>query len=215
MVLALLLLSCVFGTTKRYWDLGVVIDKQENLIVQKELDLSTIESIEDMGAYNEDIKAFRANNFIAPILHNLKYSMFTKSEGLEQYDEFIFSLSTSETLNFIKRSFLKDHFTRFFSLYGQIKLNEIEQPENINTMYIQNLYRSNQFSKAIEIFNTISLEAMTDELLLYQIKTNIQVGNFNQAQTQIKLFNRKFQDSDLLRYVNYEQKLLNTKHEKQ
>ena len=78
-VLTFFCFSCVLGTTKRYWDLGVVIDKEEKLIVQKEIDMSTIKHIEDVSVHQEDIKAFRANNFIAPILHNLKYSTFNKS----------------------------------------------------------------------------------------------------------------------------------------
>ena len=213
-ILALLSFTYALGATKHYWDLGVVIDKQESHIIQKEVDLSTIESAENINVYYEDIKAFRANNFIAPILHNLKYPTLNQSNGIKKHDEFIFSLSTTETVNFIKRSFLKDQFTKFFSLYGQIKINEVASTENINSMYIQNLYRSNQFSVAMEIFNTIPPESMTDELLLYKIKTNIQLGNFNAAKTQIELFQTQFKNSHLLRYINYEQQLLNNKNEK-
>ena len=213
-VLSLLFFTYVLGATKHYWDLGVVIDKQESHTIQQEVDFSTIESADDINVYYEDIKAFRANNFIAPILHNLKYPTFNKSNGIKKYDEFIFSLSTSETVNFIKRSFLNDQFTQFFSLYGQIKINEVASTENINSMYIQNLYRSNQFDAVMEIFNTIPPETVTDELLLYKIKTNIQLGNFNIAQDQIELFQTRFQNSHLLRYINYEQQLLNNKNEK-
>ena len=66
----------------------------------------------------------------------------------------------------------------------------------------------------MEIFNTIPPETVTDELLLYKIKTNIQLGNFNIAQDQIELFQTQFQNSHLLRYINYEQQLLNNKNEK-
>ena len=64
-----------------------------------------------------------------PILHNLKYPLVQSDKSLFAKDEFIFSLSTKETVNFIKRSFLNDNFSRFFKLYGQIKINEVPKNE--------------------------------------------------------------------------------------
>ena len=55
---------------------------------------------------------------------------------------------------------------------------------------------------------------MTDEMVLYLIKTNIKLGNIEQSLEQIEFFNKKFNDSDLARYVNHEKKLLNQKYEK-
>ena len=116
--------------------------------------------------------------------------------------------------NFIKRSFLNDNFSRFFTLYGQIKINEVPQNEKINILYIQNLYRSNQYKNAKKILNSISLDDMTDEMVLYLIKTNIKIGNIEESLEQIKFFNKKFYNSDLARYVNHEKKLLDQKYEK-
>ena len=113
-----------YGVTKRYWDLGVIIDKKENTIIQQEIDLSTITSLQETNINKKHIKALHANNFIAPILHDLKYSKFKNNDIIKKYDEFIFTLSLSEKLNFIKRSFLKNEYNTFFSLYHLIETNE-------------------------------------------------------------------------------------------
>ena len=126
----------------------------------------------------------------------------------------MYKRQTSETINFIKRSFLNDNFSRFFTLYGQIKINEVPQNEKINILYIQNLYRSNQYKNAKKILNSISLDDMTDEMVLYLIKTNIKIGNIEESLEQIKFFNKKFHNSNLARYVNHEKKLLDQKYEK-
>ena len=210
----LLLLSISFGVTKRYWDLGVIIDKNENIIIQQEVNLSTIISLQEANINQNHIKALHANNFIAPILYDLKYSKFKNNDIIKKYDEFIFTLSLSEKLNFIKRSFLKNEYNTFFSLYNLIETNEIKKTENINSMYIQNLYLSNQFDVAINILEMISSDTITDELLLYRIKTNIKLADFKGARNDIKLFEKTFQDSELLRYIRYEKKLLDNKNEK-
>jgi hypothetical protein len=145
---------------------------------------------------------------------DLKYSKFKNNDIIKKYDEFIFTLSLSEKLNFIKRSFLKNEYKTFFSLYNLIETNEIKKIENINSMYIQNLYQSNQFDVAINVLEMISSETITDELLLYRIKTNIKLAEFKGARNDIKLFEKTFQDSELLRYIRYEKKLLDNKNEK-
>ena len=101
----LLLLAMSFGVTKRYWDLGVIIDKKENIIIQQEIDLSTITYLHKANINQNHIKALHANNFIAPILYDLKYSKFKNNDIIKKYDEFIFTLSLSEKLNFIKLKF--------------------------------------------------------------------------------------------------------------
>jgi len=208
------LLSLSFAHQQRYWDLGVVITNNENIIIQKEVDLSKVDLFDNIPVNSDEILAFRANNFIAPILHNLKYPILNSSYNIPKSDEFIFSLSTNEAINFIKRSFLNDQFGRFFSLYGQIKINEVHKSENINILYIQNLYRSNQYDAAKTILDKISYEDLSDEMLLYLIKTNIKLKNFKIAQQQIESFKKQFSSSNLLRYVNHEQRLLSNKHEK-
>tara|TARA_A100001011_G_scaffold275282_1_gene284878 strand:+ start:1237 stop:1902 length:666 start_codon:yes stop_codon:yes gene_type:complete len=207
-------LTLLMSETLRYWDLGVHIDKNSQTMVQKELSFDQIADIHASSSNEEQIMAFRANNFIAPILHNLKYPTVGLESVVLHKDKFIFSLSTGETINFIKRSFLNDNFSRFFTLYGQIKINEVPRIEQINILYIQNLYRSNQYNNAKKILNSISLDDMTDEMVLYLIKTNIKLGNIEESLEQIKFFNKKFNNSDLARYVNHEKKLLNQKYEK-
>ena len=206
--------TLLMSETLRYWDLGVHIDKNSQTMVQKELAFDQIANINTSATNEEQIMAFRANNFVAPILHNLKYPLVELSNAVPHKDEFIFSLSTRETINFIKRSFLNDNFSRFFTLYGQIKINEVPQNEKINILYIQNLYRSNQYNSAKKILNSISLNDMNDEMILYLIKTNIKLGNIEESLQQIKFFNKKFHSSDLARYVNHEKKLLDRKYEK-
>jgi len=213
-ILLLSFLTFLMSETLRYWDLGVHIDKNSPTIVQKELAFDQITNINTLTTNADQIMAFRANNFVAPILHNLKYPLVGLSSSAPHKDEFIFSLSTRETINFIKRSFLNDNFSRFFKLYGQIKINEVPQNEKINILYIQNLYRSNQYNNAKKILNSMSLEDMTDEMVLYLIKTNIKLGNIEESLQQINFFNKKFHNSDLARYVNHEKKLLDQKYEK-
>ena len=213
-ILLLSFLTFLMSETLRYWDLGVHIDKNSPTIVQKELAFDQITNINTLTTNEDQIMAFRANNFVAPILHNLKYPLVGQSNSVPHKDEFIFSLSTRETINFIKRSFLNDNFSRFFKLYGQIKINEVPQNEKINILYIQNLYRSNQYNNAKKILNSMSLEDMTDEMVLYLIKTNIKLGNIEESLQQINFFNKKFHNSDLARYVNHEKKLLDQKYEK-
>ena len=213
-ILLLSFFTLLMSETLRYWDLGVHIDKNSPTIVQKELAFDQITNINTLTTNEDQIMAFRANNFVAPILHNLKYPLVGQSNSVPHKDEFIFSLSTRETINFIKRSFLNDNFSRFFKLYGQIKINEVPQNEKINILYIQNLYRSNQYNNAKKILNSMSLEDMTDEMVLYLIKTNIKLGNIEESLQQINFFNKKFHNSDLARYVNHEKKLLDQKYEK-
>ena len=207
-------LTLLMSETLKYWDLGVLIDKNSQTIVQRELAYDQIVDINTSTTNHDQVMAFRANNFIAPILHNLQYPLVELDNTVASKDEFIFSLSTRETINFIKRSFLNDHFSRFFTLYGQIKINEVPKIEKINILYIQNLYRSNQYDNAKRILNSIQLDDMTDEMVLYLIKTNIKLGNIEESLEQIKFFNKKFHNSDLARYVNHEKKLLNQKYEK-
>ena len=213
-ILLLSFLTPLMSETLRYWDLGVHIDKNSQTIIQKELDFDQIADINSSTINENQILAFRANNFIAPILHNLKYPLVKSNKSMFAKDEFIFSLSTKETVNFIKRSFLNDNFSRFFKLYGQIKINEVPKTEKINILYIQNLYRSNQYHNAKQILDSILLDEMADEMVLYLIKTNIKLGNIEKSLEQIEFFNKKFKDSDLARYVNHEKKLLDQKYEK-
>ena len=156
-----ILFSLCLSSTQKFWDLGVVIDTNESMVVQREVDPSTIGFLDEDEDNIEQIMAFRANNFIAPILHNLKYPIISAPNRISKNEEFIFSLTTKDAVNHIKRSFLNEQFGKFFSLYGQIKINEVSKIENINTLYIQNLYKSNQYSVAKSILDKISQDQLT------------------------------------------------------
>ena len=81
-------------------------------------------------------------------------------------------------------------------------------------MYIQKLYQTNQLEQVVHSLKDISNDNLTDELLLYKIKTDIKLKNYNSAEKNIQLFLDKFYDSDLLRYVICEKNLLTNKNEK-
>ena len=120
-ILLLSFFTPLMSETLRYWDLGVHIDKNSQTIIQKELDFDQIADINSSTINENQILAFRANNFIAPILHNLKYPLVKSNKSMFAKDEFIFSLSTKETVNFIKRSFLNDNFSRFLNYTVKLK----------------------------------------------------------------------------------------------
>jgi len=208
------LFALCLASTQKFWDLGVVIDTNESMVVQREVDPSTIGFLDEDEDNTEQIMAFRANNFIAPILHNLKYPIISAPNRISKNEEFIFSLTTKDAVNHIKRSFLNEQFGKFFSLYGQIKINEVSKIENINTLYIQNLYKSNQYGVAKSILEKTSQDQLTDEMLLYLIKTNIKLKYFDIAKDQIIFFKNTHPDSDLLRYIKNEEQLLNNKNAK-
>ena len=95
MVLLLLsFMTLLMSETLRYWDLGVHIDKNSPIIVQKELAFDQIVDINSSTTNEDQIMAFRANNFVAPILHNLKYPLVELNNVVSHKDKFIFSLSS-------------------------------------------------------------------------------------------------------------------------
>ena len=75
-------------------------------------------------------------------------------------------------------------------------------------MYIQNLYYSNQFDEALNHINDILLEEQTDELLLFKIKIYVKLKNIDLAKEAIEQFINTYPNSKLLRYVQYEKKII-------
>jgi len=203
-------LSFVFSAQKAYWDLGIIINDEKPTLLQKEVDLDAV----NYDTHNtENIKALHSNNFIPPVLYELKTPGLLNVPTFQKYDDFIYSLSVSETVKFFKKSFLNNQYSNFFATHRLLN-KQVVGDELVHSMYIQKLYHSSQFSKAHESLNNISADSLTDELLFYKIKVDIKLKNYNSAQNNIQLFIDKFQDSDLLRYVVYENKLLMNKNEK-
>ena len=60
-------LTLIMSETLRYWDLGVHINKNSSTVVQKELTFDQIVDINTSTTNEDQIMAFRANNFVAPI----------------------------------------------------------------------------------------------------------------------------------------------------
>ena len=211
-----ILMLCVFNTINAkqeiLWDLGVMIDKtQDKNITQKEIDLDTF-------TYSpttvQEIRALHSNNFIEPILHEIKGSLNHKDNIIKTYDNIINKLSFTEKTALIKKSFLSKEYIKFFSLHKFFKNHKNEETTIFNSMYVQNLYYSHQFDKTLTAINAISKKQLTDELLLYKIKTLIKLKFFSEAKTNIDDFITIYPNSDLIHYINHEKQLINNKHEK-
>ena len=207
-LLFIIVLSIAFSSPKAYWDLGVIIIDEEPRIVQQEVDLDIID---DANYNKENIKALHSNNFIPPVLYDLKMPSLLSGGTLKKYDDFIYSLSISETMRFFKKSFLNNQYSNFFETHKLLNKENMND-ELVTSMYVQKLYNSNQLDRVEESLNNIPIDSLTDELLLYKIKVDIKLKNYEKAQQNIQLFIEKFEDSDLLRYVIYENKLLINKN---
>ena len=88
----------------------------------------------------------------------------------------------------------------------------IETDKIIDLMYIQNLYFSNQLDEALSGLEGLKIDDLSPELLLYKIKIELKLKNINNANINIDYFINKFPDSDLMRYVIYEKKLIENKN---
>ena len=206
-------LSFIFSNEKAYWDLGVIINDDKTTIVQQEVNLDKYEFRANTNSSN-NVKALHSNNFIPPVLYELKTSTLSNNNATTQYDDFIYSLSITETIKFIKKSFLKNKYSDFFLTHQMLNNKTTKDDELINSMYIQKLYHSNQLYKVVETLDKISTNDLTDELLFYKIKTDIKLKNYNKAKNNIDLFENTHPNSDLTPYIIYEKKLLINKNEK-
>ena len=137
-----LLICLVFSSENKLWDLGVVIDKKNHTIIQKEIDLQELDlNTPQNNLILHDVKALHSDNFIAPIIKEFKapslHNNITKA-----YDEIIAHLSQKEKIQLLKEVFLNQRFSQFFSIFKSI---ENETSALSVSLCVQNLYFSNQF----------------------------------------------------------------------
>ena len=190
------------------WDLGVIINNDPAITYQREINL---DSIEGSPAPETNIRALHSNNFIPPIIQEIKNSQINTKNIVKKYDELVSSLSTSDKISSIKKSFLSKKFSSFFSFYKSLNKDHKKANPSLDLMYVQNLYFSNKFKEAKRVVDSSTETAMTPELLLYKIKINIKLKNTDEAHADINYFTTHFIDSDLMQYVIYEKKLLESK----
>ena len=197
-------LSVIFAD-QPLWDLGVIIDNDPAITYQKEID---IDSIENYAQPTTNIRALHSNNFIPPIIQEIKNPLINKNNIIKKYDEIISKLSTPDKILATKKSFLGKKFSSFFSFYKSLNRDQKLIDPTIDLMFIQNLYFANKFSEAKTVIEEKKDSQLSPELLLYKIKVNIKLMNIEQAKTDINYFIMQHKQSDLMPYVIYEKKLL-------
>ena len=200
----ILLVSLIFSN-QSLWDLGVIVEKDLPITYQKEMDINNL--IEPMSS-TETIKALHSNNFIPPIIQEIKNPLLNKNNIIKKYDDLLNKLSLSDKILSIKKSFLNKEFSSFFNFYHLLHKDNIKKDQTIDLMYIQNLYFSNQLDAAGSALNSFDINNLSDQLLLYKIKIDIKLKNIEEANTNIDYFIYKFPKSDLMPYVVYERKLI-------
>ena len=197
---------------KTLWDLGVIIDYDRQPVIQKEIDIKTLDNIYDKELTHKHIKALHSNSFIEPILHEIKNPINNNLNIFKKYDNILEHLSIQDKINMIKKSFLNKEYWKFFSLHGFLKNDENSKDTTLNSMYIQNLYYSQKTDEGLKFINTINENDLSDIMLLYKIKIQIKSKNIEDAKQSINLFMKKYSDSDFTYYVEYEKKLIEIKH---
>ena len=202
----ILIIGCVYAAQETLWDLGVVINKDKAQIYQREININYI-STSNQPVIPQNIKALHSNSFIEPILHEIK-NPINSNNIIKAYDDIINMLSIGEKTNLIKKAFLNKEYLKFFTLH-----KPLEHKADFNSMYIQNLYYSKTPQKALESINKIKNDELSDEILLFKIKTLIQLKNILEAQETINLFLNTYPNSDLINYVNYENKMIQYNNE--
>mgnify|MGYP001208347640 CR=1 FL=1 len=197
------LISCMFAN-QPLWDLGVIVEKDNPITYQKELDINQLVNTFP----EENIKALHSNNFIPPIMHEIKNPQFKTQNIIQKYDSMFGKLPLSSKLLSIKKSFLNKEFSSFFNFYKLIDKEDLQKDDTVNLMYIQNLYFSNQLEGAKSAIDILDINILSPELLLYKIKIDVKLKNIESAKNSIDYFIIKFSKSDLMPYVVYEQKLI-------
>ena len=202
--------SSLLYTAQSLWDLGVVIDKDLKIISQQEIDIQNINniSINTQTQKKKNIKALHSNNFIKPILKEIKHPLINDINIIKKYDEIINKLSLKDKIVHIKKAFLKKEYTKFSKIYNLINKENRPPPRQLELMNIQNLYYANKFKEAKKELSKLNSNNISDELLLYAIKINIKLNEIEKAQSGIKIFIEKYSESDFLPYIIYEKKLL-------
>lgn len=200
-----IILTSLLFSNQSMWDLGVIIEKDNPITYQKELDINNL--VEPVIT-NNNIKALHSNNFIPPIIHEIKNPILKNNNILKKYDAMFSKISLSDKILSIKKSFLNKQYSSFFNFYKLIDNKNVKTDQMMNLMYIQNLYFSNQFSDAEEALNNVDIHELSEDLLLYKIKIDIKLKNIQDAISTIDYFSNKFPNSDLMPYVIYEKKLI-------
>ena len=200
-----IILTSLLFSNQSMWDLGVIIEKDNPVTYQKELDIN---NLVQPVITNNNIKALHSNNFIPPIIHEIKNPILKNNNILKKYDAMFSKISLSDKILSIKKSFLNKQYSSFFNFYKLIDNKNVKTDQMMNLMYIQNLYFSNQFSDAEEALNNVDIHELSEDLLLYKIKIDIKLKNIEDAISTIDYFSNKFPNSDLMPYVIYEKKLI-------
>ena len=200
----------ICATEEVLWDLGVIVHKNSLETSQQEIDINYLEKHNNKSTH-DNIKALHSNNFIEPILYEIKKPIDYSFSIIKTYDNILKNLSISNKLTLLQKSFLNKEYWKFFSLHKILPSTTRDQ--SLGEMYVQNLYYSKQTEEALEFINTIQENELTDMLLLYKIKILIKTKQINRAQELIYLFTNKYYNSDLLYYVQYEGKLIEIKNE--
>ena len=207
-IIITVLVSLLFSN-QSLWDFGVIIEKDLPITYQREMDINNL--VEPTSS-NNNIKALHSNLFLPPIIQEIKSPLFEKRNLVKNYDDILSKFSLSDKILSVKKAFLNKQFTRFFNFYNLLNHNNIGRDKIINLMYIQNLYFSNQPDIALLALDRLKIEGLSPELLLYKIKIELKLKKINNANDSINYFINKFPNSDLMRYVIYEKKLIDNKY---
>ena len=184
------------------WELGLIIENEKPVTYQREIDIDNLDAV---SLYQDtNIRALHSNNFIPPIIKEIKNPNFNKIDVTKKYDELASMLSIKDRIISVKKMFLNKKFTGFFSIYKSLKEEDRNKDKSLDIMYVQNLYSSNNYKDANEFID--SLDPL--RLVLYKIKINIKLNRKKEALKNINEFIEKYNNSDLLKYVIYEKKLL-------
>ena len=208
-IFCLTVLVSLLFSNQALWDLGVVIDTNKKTPSQHEIDINktTYNKTQLSTPSNQKVRALHSYTFVRPILKEIKHASVSNNNIIKKYDEIIKKLSLKDKLENIKKSFLNKEYKKFFRIYSFID-NHQKNSNQLDLMHIQNLYYTNQFLETQDRLSEYDIHSMSDELLLYAIKTNIRLKNIENAQEMIELFIIKHNASSFLPYVIYEKKLL-------
>ena len=207
-IIITVLVSLLFSN-QSLWDFGVIIEKDLPITYQREMDINNLVELTNS---NNNIKALHSNLFLPPIIQEIKSPLFEKRNLVKNYDDILSKFSLSDKISSVKKAFLNKQFTSFFNFYNLLNHNNIGRDKTINLMYIQNLYFSNQLDIALLALDRLKIDGLSPELLLYKIKIELKLKKINNANDSINDFINKFPNSDLMRYVIYEKKLIDNKY---
>ena len=207
-IIITVLVSLLFSN-QSLWDFGVIIEKDLPITYQREMDIN---NLVELTSSNNNIKALHSNLFLPPIIQEIKSPLFEKRNLVKNYDDILSKFSLSDKISSVKKAFLNKQFTRFFNFYNLLNHNNIGRDKTINLMYIQNLYFSSQLDIALLALDRLKIDSLSPELLLYKIKIELKLKKINNANDSINYFINKFPNSDLMRYVIYEKKLIDNKY---